>query len=128
MRLKNWVTQKQLLARIAQVAFWCALLFTFFEAVIPAGEAIPLFPWDKAQHFTAFYGLTGLAVAGYPRRNLFTIGLALSGFGILIELVQALPFVQRDCDFWDWVADTIAIAAAMAPMLLVWWRGEFRQA
>jgi hypothetical protein len=25
-------------------------------------------------------------------------------------------------DFWDWVADTIAIVSVLAPMLLVWWR------
>jgi hypothetical protein len=30
--------------------------------------------------------------------------------------------VHRDRDFWDWVADTLAIFAALAPMLLVWWR------
>ena len=30
--------------------------------------------------------------------------------------------VHRDRDFWDWVADTLAIAAALAPMLLVGWR------
>jgi hypothetical protein len=46
----------------------------------------------------------------------------LSGFGALIEYVQGLPSVHRDRDFWDWVADTIAIIAALAPMLLVWWR------
>jgi len=34
--------------------------------------------------------------------------------------------VHRDRDFWDWVADTIAIAAALAPMILVWWRGLVR--
>jgi hypothetical protein len=31
--------------------------------------------------------------------------------------------VHRDRDVWDWVADTIAIIAALSPMLLVWWRG-----
>jgi len=32
--------------------------------------------------------------------------------------------VHRDRDFWDWVADTIAISSALAPMLLTWWRSE----
>jgi hypothetical protein len=34
--------------------------------------------------------------------------------------------VRRDRDFWDWVADSIAITAALAPMLLVWWRAQFK--
>jgi hypothetical protein len=110
------------LRRLAQIAFWAALLFAFYEAVIPPSHAIPLFPWDKAEHFTAFYGLTGLAAAAYPRRKLLFIAIALSGFGAFIELVQALPFVDRDCDFWDWFTDTVAIGAALAPMLLVRFR------
>ncbi len=38
----------------------------------------------------------------------------------VIEIVQGLAIVHRDRDFWDWVADTIAIIAALSPMLLVW--------
>jgi len=50
----------------------------------------------------------------------------LSGFGALIEIVQGLPIVHRDEDIWDWVADTLAIIAATAPMLLVGWRRQVR--
>jgi hypothetical protein len=112
--------------RVAQVAFFAALIFTFYSAVVPPSRAIQLVPWDKAEHFIAFYALTGLAVAAFPRRSLFVIAALLSGFGGLIELVQGLDIVQRDRDFWDWVADTLAIVAALAPMLLVWWRGLVR--
>ena len=111
--------------RLALGVFWIALAFTLYEAVIPPSSAIPLFPWDKAEHFVAFYTLTALAVIAYPRRRLQAVALALSGFGAFIELVQALPFVDRDCDFWDWFTDTIAIGAALAPMVLVWWRDQF---
>ena len=45
---------------------------------------------------------------------------------LLIEIVQGLPMVHRDKDFWDWVADTLAIVAALSPMLLVPWRGAVR--
>jgi hypothetical protein len=114
------------LVRLAQLAFVCALLFTFYSAVIPPERAIQLVPWDKAEHFIAFYALTGLAAAAFPRRNIFVIAALLSGFGALIEFVQGLAIVHRDRDFWDWVADTLAIAGALAPMILVWWRGLVR--
>jgi hypothetical protein len=114
------------LIRIAQAAFFAALIFTFYSAVIPPRYALHLVPWDKAEHFLAFYGLTGLAVAAFPRRNLFILAALLSGFGAFIEYVQGLDVVHRDRDFWDWVADTIAIGAALAPMILVWWRGVVR--
>jgi hypothetical protein len=52
----------------------------------------------------------------------------LSAFGAAIELVQGTQIVHRDMDFWDWVADTLAVGAALAPMLLVWWRGMFQTA
>ena len=116
------VLRISLLIRLAQVAFCAALLFTFYNAVIPPAQAFQLAPWDKAEHFIAFYVLTGLAVAAFPRRRPLVIAVLLSLFGGLIEFVQGLSIVHRDRDFWDWVADTIAIASALAPMLLVWWR------
>jgi hypothetical protein len=110
------------LIRLAQIAFFAALIFTFYSAVIPPQRALQLVPWDKAEHFIAFYALTGLAVAAFPKRNLFLVAAVLSAFGALIEFVQGLEIVHRDRDFWDWAADTVAICAALAPMILVWWR------
>jgi hypothetical protein len=108
--------------RLAQIAFFAALIFTFYSAVIPPAQAVQLAPWDKAEHFMAFYALAGLGAAAFPKRSLWVIALLLSAFGALIEFVQGLDIVHRDRDFWDWVADTLAIGAALAPMLLVWWR------
>lgn len=112
------------LTGLAKCCFFSAIVFTFYSAVIPPQRAVQLVPWDKAEHFLAFYGLTGLAAAAFPKRPLLAIALALSGFGALIEYVQGLPLVHRDRDFWDWVADSLAIVAALAPMLLVSWRRQ----
>jgi hypothetical protein len=113
-----------LLILIARCAFVAALVFTFYSAVIPPTHAVQLVPWDKAEHFIAFYALTGLAAAAFPAGRLWVIAALLSLFGALIEIVQGLPIVHRDRDFWDWVADTLAIVAALSPMLLVWWRAK----
>jgi hypothetical protein len=110
------------LLRVTQLAFWAALVFTFVSAVIPSAHAIHLVHWDKANHFIAFYVLTALACAAFPQRQIIWIAITLSAFGALIEVVQGLKIVSRDRDFWDWVADTIAIGAVLVPMLLVAWR------
>src|SRR5580692_9116539 len=109
--------------RLAQVAFFAALIFTFYSAVIPPQKALQLVPWDKAEHFLAFYALTGLGVAAFPRRNLFAVAALLSAFS---AFVQGLSIVHRDRDLWDWIADTAAIVMALAPMILVWWRRVVR--
>ena len=113
-----------LLLKVARAAFFAALLVTFYSAVAPPSHALQLTPWDKASHFIAFYGLTGLAVAAFPKARLGVIAVLLSAFGAVIEVVQGLPMVHRDRDFWDWVADSIAIGSALAPMLLCWWREQ----
>jgi hypothetical protein len=112
--------------KVARFAFVAALIFTFYSAVMPPSHVLHLTPWDKATHFIAFYVLTGLAVAAFPKQNLFVVAALLSAFGALIEIVQGLPMVHRDKDFWDWVADTLAISSALAPLLLSWWRGQVR--
>ncbi len=124
--MRRTVLRISLLIPLARCAFFAALIFTFYSAVIPPTHAVQLIPWDKAEHFVAFYGLTGLAVVAFPWARLWVIAVSLSAFGALIEIVQGLPMVHRDRDFWDWVADTVAIVAALSPMLLVWWRAQVR--
>lgn len=112
------MTRSRIAARLAQLAFWVAAIGVFVLAVTPPPMTPPLIPWDKAAHFLAFYVLTLLAAAAFPRRALLLLALALSAYGAAIELVQALPLVDRDSDVWDWVADTVAIGAALLPLLI----------
>src|SRR5882762_9728496 len=93
------VPRISLLIRVAQAVFIAAVIFTFYSAVISPRHALQLVPWDKAEHFIAFYALTGLGVAAFPRRRLWVIAVLLSGLGALIEFAQGLSVVHRDRDF-----------------------------
>lgn len=106
--------------------FWLAMLVTLAFAFAPGGAHVSLFPWDKAEHFAAFYVLAVLGAAAAPRISLWRLGLLLAAVGAGIELVQALPFVHRDCDVFDWLADAAAIVCAYAPAALPSWRSWVR--
>ena len=91
----------------------CALL-TAWGAFAPAKAMHPhLFPWDKAEHFSAFFALTACSLVAFPKARLGWIAGVLSACGALIEVIQGLPFVHRDRDVMDWVADTVAVIAVM---------------
>lgn len=105
-----------LAARVALVA--CAL-FTAWGAFAPPHVNHPhLFPWDKAEHFSAFFALTACSLAAFPRVRIVWIAVALSACGALIEVIQALPFVNRDSDVKDWVADTAAVLAVVGVVIV----------
>lgn len=95
--------------RLLPLAFWAAIVIAFVMAVLPRPPRLPGDPSDKAQHILAFAVLTALAVASWPKASRWRILLGLSGFGVLIELVQAIPALHRSADWRDWIADTAAI-------------------
>ncbi len=106
------------LGKTAGIVLAIALAVTLYKAFAPAhAGGSGLFPWDKADHFSAFFVLTGLAMVALPRQPLWRIAVALSILGAAIELIQGLPFVGRDCDFWDWVAEMVAVSAVYAVVL-----------
>ena len=96
-----------------RTAFWAALTFALFMALDPHPPSLlPVTIWDKAQHATAFVVLALLAALAWPRTPLL-LGEHLSFVGALIEVLQANPLIHRDCDIFDWVADTAAIAVVL---------------
>ena len=105
-----------IIRRLLPLAFWSASLFAFVMAVLPKPPNLPGDPSDKVQHILAFTVLAALASAAYPRAHMLRIGLGLSAFGALIELVQSIPALHRDAELIDWVADT---AAAFIVLILV---------
>ena len=108
-------------ARGAQALFWLALAFAVTMALLPHPPVTPLDRLgDKAEHMLAFATLALLATQAFPRAPLFRIGERLSFAGALIEVLQAIPALHRDCDIRDWIADTLAITAVLTAIAL--WR------
>jgi VanZ family protein len=85
-------------------------------ALLPHPPHTPLDRYsDKFAHMLAFAVLAALALAGWPRVRSWRLIVALSAFGALIEVLQAIPVLHRDSQASDWVADTLAIAAVLLP-------------
>ncbi len=102
------------LRRLLPYLFWAALVFAFVVATLPRPPQLPGAPSDKVQHILAFTTLAALARLAYPGVSDLRILLLLSGFGALIEVVQSIPHLHRDADFWDWLADTASVAIVLA--------------
>jgi hypothetical protein len=100
--------------------FAAALVFTLVMAWLPHPPPVPFHEDDKFWHVVAFVTLAALAGLAFPAAPLTRIGERLSFLGALIEVVQSIPSLHRDCDIRDWIADTIAIIVTLA--VIAWIR------
>ena len=107
------------LRRVLAWLFWPAL------AVVVWGELTPSPPhevqliWDKALHFTSYFGLALLAtlVTRASRKAIWAV-LALVAFGGVLEFVQGL--IGRDAEIMDEVANIIgAVSGGLLGWVLV---------
>jgi hypothetical protein len=94
--------------------FAAALLLTLVMAWLPHPPHVPWQEDDKLWHCIAFVTLSLLACLAFPATALARIGERLSFLGAVIEVVQSIPALHRDCDVYDWIVETIAIVAALA--------------
>lgn len=106
-----------LLRRSALIAFFAATALVLYMALRPVPDT-PGGIWDKAQHFIAFYVLAGLGALGFAKRSTWLLAVGLVVLGALIEILQGTPLIHRDAEFFDLVADTLGVGAALCPMLL----------
>ena len=94
-------------------SFWLALAFTLVMAWLPHPPSVPGNPNDKIQHIAAFTCLSLVGAVAFPNFSLARLGERLSFLGAVIEVVQSIPALHRDCDVRDWIADTIAIVIVL---------------
>ena len=87
-------------------------------------KLIPIESNDKLLHFGAYFGLAFLmatrrqSLRPVTWRAMLVIWSLAAFTGIVDELTQMLPGINRHCEFNDWLAD---IAGAACGLLL--WRG-----
>jgi VanZ family protein len=105
-----------------RLAFWAAAVFAFVMAVIPHPPELPGQPNDKIQHIVAFAALGLLSGWAYARTSIWGLFAGLSLYGALIEIVQAIPALNRDSDIKDWVADTVACGIVL--LTIGWFRSR----
>lgn len=92
-------------------------------ALIPQPPRLPIDQFgDKFAHILAFAVLALFARLGCRAARDRTILERMSFMGALIEVFQAIPALHRDCDWRDWLADTLAVAGVLLVLRLVPWR------
>lgn len=111
--------------RTARIAFVISALFAFVMAALPHPPQLPGQPADKILHLLAFATLGVLAGIGFRGRSVAWLLAALAGFGATIEIVQAIPMLNRDSELADLLADIVAaLAALIATRWLIAWRAR----
>lgn len=100
--------------RLRAPLFWALVAGAYVAAIVPSRQAPDIGAGDKVNHIAAFLTITLVGRTAYRRKPLWLLAGGLSLFGVLIELTQAIPALNREASLWDWVADSIAILAALA--------------
>jgi VanZ family protein len=95
--------------------YWAFVLVVLVATTGPVSEPPGPPGSDKWEHFVTFYALALGAVVLFPRLALWQAAGAVIVYGGLIELIQRLPLVHRDCSLYDWLADIVGALGAVIP-------------
>lgn len=111
------------LRRLIVFACWLAVAVAYVAAVVPQRDAPHLGGSDKLDHMAAFFTICFLARLAYRHVAVGVIFWLAVAFGAFIELSQALPFIHRDAELGDWIADAAAAAIGVSAAwpVLAWW-------
>lgn len=99
---------------LGPAAFWVTLTVVLGLAMWPGEGGVPrLLGWDKLEHMSAFATLTVLGRFAFPALARVWLALALTGFGIAIELLQLIEILNRSTSIYDVGANTVGIAIGL---------------
>jgi len=105
---------------LAIALFWLAVILAVTMALLPHPPKLPIDSLgDKFEHSLAFATLTLFGTLAFPAMPRWRLAERLSFLGALIEVVQSVPVLHRDCDIRDWIADTLAIIV-MTALIGIW--------
>lgn len=107
---------------LGPAAFWFTAFVALGLALWPGDGGAPrLFGWDKLEHMSAFATLAMLGRFAYPGLTRMWLVLALTGFGIAIELLQGIEALNRSASPHDVGANTLGIIAGLVAAAAVAW-------
>ena len=98
--------------------FWPAMAVVAWGELTPHPPTLPgPWMWDKAAHFTAYFGLSLLAALGWGlRRSLVWVFLAVVALGGALEILQTI--VGRDGEWGDFFANDLGALAGLAVAII----------
>ena len=112
--------QERDLTGLFKIALALAIVFAMTMALLPKPPHLPTDQFgDQFQHMLAFATLAALASFAYPAARGAKVLERLSFLGAMVEVLQSIPSLHRDCDIRDWIADTIAIALVVGIIALI---------
>jgi len=107
---------------LSQWLFWPGVILIAWGELVPHPPQVDgLFLWDKAQHFTAYFGLASMATTALgPSRRLVCAFIGVIMFGAALEILQG--YTGRDPEISDFIANSFGACIGLAAGLMFLWR------
>lgn len=103
----------RILRLLAVWLFWPGVALIAWGELTAHPPELAEYIWDKAEHFTAYFGLAAMATLALGLRRLLAWALVgVIALGGLLELLQGL--MGRDMELGDFIANTIGVLAGLA--------------
>lgn len=100
---------------LAFIGFGLYLILLIYFSLVPVVPGTADLS-DKALHFLAYGGLTGLVAAAWPRMSLPALFIVVSLIGAIMEMGQGVLDIGRMASFGDQIANMSGAALA----ILIW--------